>query len=678
MSQSRGVLVLLAFVVSAGLATALRGWNAVHGSLLHGYDAWGHISYVLFLDMYRAIPHADQGWSYFHPPLHYLLGWALMQAGDPQVLVVGLSLLGGAASLGVAAVAARVIALACPGRPELALLGFSAVAFLPVHVYVSPMPGNEMTATFVAALAFFVHLRNESAAVPGLRSDLLTGLLCGLAMLSKFSDLVPVLAIFALTLLRWLRAAVLKGRAQERRHDATRLALRLAALALPLLLVAGPYYARNVLEFGTPFMTSAEVHDVKRIQESQPPGERSLADFFRFPIEVFEESVPSAPHLIRAVWPNTYLNVWFDSFRESQLPFPRDVIAHPFIHQLTIAFGVLGVVPTLVFLIGASVSARRAFADPRNTVDLGMLVLALGTTAAFTLFAIQVPTWAALKASYLLNLSLPFALFLARGTESLWRRSPWLGAAAPVAIGVLALATSYVFAAGPVGMMRRDFDSMQMHSLRAHFGDFRASRIAFRADSPKRSYLEARAAAELFDGEAGTARRFYLRAARMTQDDPTQEPYFLNRLAVATALDGEPAHARRLLDSALAAAPLAELLVNRAVLRAEGGDFSGAEQDLREALELDPMLPPAWLDLAVVLARQGRGGEAAEARARGAEALETPPRGFPYGVGNGFLYDSGAGQRFMLVLEEGSSKDGEAVERIALYRPPRARNHPPE
>ena len=662
--------LLLGWIASVGLATAVRGWNAIFGPLFYGYDAWGHISYVFFLDMYHALPYADQGWSYFHPPLHYLLGWALMQAGDPDVLVIGLSLVGSAASLGVAALAGWLVHRAFPQHPGLALLGFTAIAFLPVHLYTSPMPGNEMTATFLAAAVVAAHLRNELRETPTRAGDVATGALAGLAMLSKFTDLIPVLSVFALTAVRWLRA----GRA---RPPLARPLARIAAIAIPMLVLAGPWYARNVVEFGTPFMTSADVPDVHRIQASQPPGERSWVDFLRFSPKVFEESVPSAPHMIHAVWPNTYLNVWFDTFRESQLPFPRDIVPHPFIHQLTILFGLLGLVPTVVAIWGAAVAARRALRDPDGAIEAGMWILAAGTLLAFVLFAMRIPTWAALKASYLLNLSLPFAFFLAAGALDLWRRDRWLGAVVPVLVGVEALCASYVFATGkPPGLMRRDFDSMQMLSVRAHFGDFAPTRQVLRWDAPKRSYLEARAAAELLSGNPGLARRFYQRAGEMPLDDPADGPWWANRLAVATALDDRPERARRLLDEALAAKPLPELLVNRAALRARDGDWSGAEADLRAALEQAPTLPPAWSDLAVVLARQGRDDEASAARTRAGEVAWMPPRGFPYGVGNGFLYASGAGQRFMLLLEdEGPDPtDPYGGLALALYRPPRARD----
>jgi tetratricopeptide (TPR) repeat protein len=663
----RSRALLLGWFLSAGLAAALRIWNSVFGPLFYGYDAWGHIAYVFFLDMYRAVPFADQGWSYFHPPLHYLFGWLLMQAGDATVLVVGLSLFGSAASLGVAVLGAWLVGRALPEHPGLPLLAFTAIAFLPVHVSTSPMPGNEMSAVLLGALAFAAHLHNEMREDPTRRGDLLTGILCGLAMLTKFTNLITILAIGALTALRFVRA-------RERRAAISRLATRTALVAMPILLLAGPYYARNLVEFGTPFMTSAEVHDVHRIQASQPPGERSLGDFLRFSPAALEESVPTAPHMINSVWPNTYLNVWFDTFRESQLPFPRDVTPHPFIHKLTILFGLLGLVPSLIALYGAGISARKALREPANVIDAGLWILSLGTLAAFVLFAIRIPTWAALKASYLLGLSLPYAVFLARGSASLGRRDPGLGAVAPVMYGLIAAAVCFVFATGrPPGLMRRDFDSMQMHSIRAHFGDYRATRLAFRMDAPRRGYLEARAAAELFDGSPAVAIRFYERSGQMDSDDPSKRPWWLNRLAVANALGDRREIARDLLDEALALGAYEEMLVNRAVLAVLGGDLVVAERDLRRALTLAPDLPPAWTNLAVVLERTGRESEAADARARAVAASTRPPRGFPYGVGNGFLYESGAGQRFVLVVKEPPGSRAGAP-RLSIYRPPRARN----
>src|SRR3990172_9728695 len=130
--MSKRAALLLGWGVAVGAAVGVRLWNALEGPLLWGYDAWGHVAYALFLDLYRALPWADRGWSYFHPPLHYLFGWALAQLGSGEVLMRGLALVGSAASLATAALAAWIVPAVAPERPALALVGFGAVAVLPV------------------------------------------------------------------------------------------------------------------------------------------------------------------------------------------------------------------------------------------------------------------------------------------------------------------------------------------------------------------------------------------------------------------------------------------------------------------------------------------------------------------------------------------------------------------
>lgn len=95
-------------------------------------------------------------------------------------------------------------------------------------------------------------------------------------------------------------------------------------------------------------------------------------------------------------------------------------------------------------------------------------------------------------------------------------------------------------------------------------------------------------------------------------------------------------------------------------MKALAGDLVGAEADLREAIVRTPTLYPAWRNLARVLELRG-GQEAVQAVATARQLANRAPRGFPYGVGDGFHLN---GQRFMLVLEENG---------LALYRPGRAR-----
>ena len=97
-----GSLLRVAWIASLGGAVSLRAWNALAGPMLHGYDGWSHVAYVLFLDLYGAIPWADQGWAFgqfvqarelsiggqdVHGPLCALLGEAAFQQAVSQLRV---------------------------------------------------------------------------------------------------------------------------------------------------------------------------------------------------------------------------------------------------------------------------------------------------------------------------------------------------------------------------------------------------------------------------------------------------------------------------------------------------------------------------------------------------------------------------------------------------------------
>ena len=46
----------VAWALSIGGAVGVRLWVSLTGPNMWGYDAWGHVAYVLFLDLYRGVP----------------------------------------------------------------------------------------------------------------------------------------------------------------------------------------------------------------------------------------------------------------------------------------------------------------------------------------------------------------------------------------------------------------------------------------------------------------------------------------------------------------------------------------------------------------------------------------------------------------------------------------------
>jgi hypothetical protein len=638
--------VLAAGLAAAAVAVAVRGWNALAGPLGWGYDAWGHVAYVLYLDLFHALPHADQGWSYFHPPLHYLLAWPLAWARRGEWLLRGMSLLASAASLATAVLALRVQRLAAPGREGLAWLAFGAVALAPAQLAASAMPGNEATAALCVSAAL-AHLVARAQGPPSQRDDLVTGLLLGLALCAKYSAWVAVAAV----------AATLACEAAWARPLAAglrRAALRGAAIGVALLAVAAPFYLRNLAEQGALLPTSRNDPWVRAAETGQPPGARTPLHYLRISPRLFEDANPLAPHQLRSVWGSLYASAWFDTHRESDreraLWLQRGTPAG--VRTLLL----LGLLPTALTLAGAALAMRDVVRGRRRGVYLPLLWLAAGMLAAQAVFAWQMPTWAAIKASYLLPASLPFALFLARGFEALLARARAFAAVALAGLGATGLLAAGVAAEG--WLLPRRADSPTAAATWFYFGEYARARRVYEtllADSAwPVPWLDNLGATQLAAGEPAPARVAYRRAAQLEASagagDGVLTLYRLGQLAAATALDGDPRGALEQLDALLARRELPELRANRGALGAALGELAAAESDLRRAVADDAELWPAWENLAQVLARAGREDDARAARASARDAACRAPRGEPRGLGSGENVEWGVGRRWRLSL----------------------------
>ncbi|MCH2173408.1 tetratricopeptide repeat protein [Myxococcota bacterium] len=617
-----------------------------------GYDAFAHIAYVLFLDTYQSVPLADQGWSYFHPPVHYALGWLLAQWGSGDVLIRGLSLLSGAASLGVAGLAADVTGRALGKKTPFPLLAFVSVAFLPPHLYSSPMPGNELTATFFGGAAVALFLANTGRKAPSRGRDAGVGTLAGLALLTKFSGLIPLLAILAALTWQYLVS----------RTTTREFAIRVGIIAGLAFGLSAPYYARNTVEFGTPFAMSRTFPLVAAIENEQPPGERSLVDFIQVPTRLFSDPRPMSDHLVHSVWGTVYARTWAEK------------VADP---DLRRALVLAGVIPTIVILLGFVRSLQAIRRERDALIDVTLVLLAMGSVAAFAIFAWRVPIFSALKASYMLNLSLPVGLFIARAAANpplLWNGARrWL-------IPSLVVATSVFVTLAYMPRLPREPKNPAMGVVHAHFGEYDAARetligsyerskqSVLRAQARETGSLlsiqEALAAIELQAGRPQAARELYLELTRKERPNspivaPTDQ--LLSSAAVASALAGAEIEAFGLLDAAQRSGDFAEALVNRGALWAKRGNLERAQSDLRRAIALNPTLAAAHANLAWVLDHRQETAGARASRKQADELSQQTPRDFPYGVGNGI----GLGARRFLLVFEGDA--------LSLHRPGRTR-----
>ncbi len=172
--------------------------------------------------------------------------------------------------------------LAWPGRPALALLASSLVAFLPGFVFSSAVFTNDAAANACAALALLAALR-LSAPGAGRREAMQAGLALGLCLLAKLTTL-PLLGLVGLAWLWQLWRRRSAGRSAVR-GDAVRLG---AWIALPAALLSGWWFLRNMRLYGwsDPLgwqRFSARATDLER----QIPLSQELGSYWRIQLDSF-------------------------------------------------------------------------------------------------------------------------------------------------------------------------------------------------------------------------------------------------------------------------------------------------------------------------------------------------------------------------------------------------------
>jgi hypothetical protein len=175
--------------------------------------------------------------------------------------------------------------------------------------------------------------------------------------------------------------------------------------------VGGWFYVRSWIEYGSPYPHALAPH---RIMLTMPPGEREIADYFRIPLATWTDPQLLSPDLLRSIWGSTYVTLWFDGHRHF---LPRSGEG---VQWLGTAILLLALLPTAAFLAGVAGGARRSFLT-RSTPDAPLLILVAMTMLGYTVFTWRNPWYAAVKGSYLLGLSVPFAFYasevLARWTQ---------------------------------------------------------------------------------------------------------------------------------------------------------------------------------------------------------------------------------------------------------------------
>jgi 4-amino-4-deoxy-L-arabinose transferase-like glycosyltransferase len=249
-----------AILLRVWLALALPFGQTVSGRLEGLNDEPAHYNVVRHLVERRSFAvqtrhvaepgaFARADFEYYQPPLYYLLCAPLVAAAGERAGVMACRLVSLACGLLSLVVLSRVLAQ-LGLRPAPRRAGVVFVALLPVHAYFTSVVSNDGLCWLIALLLtreLLARARGDSAGGraargrSGLGADLRLGALLGLGMLTKSALVV----FYPVALLGY---ALIERRGPGRRV----LAGALVALSVSLV-IAGWWYVRNVMVYGSPF-----------------------------------------------------------------------------------------------------------------------------------------------------------------------------------------------------------------------------------------------------------------------------------------------------------------------------------------------------------------------------------------------------------------------------------------
>jgi 4-amino-4-deoxy-L-arabinose transferase-like glycosyltransferase len=182
----------------------------------------------------------------WQPPLYYTLAMPIYWLAGGAL--IPLRLLSVALGAGLVVAAYALALTVCPGDTRLALGTAAFVAFVPMHLAMTASVNNDALADLLLALVMLRLMRWMRGANRRPYDLAVTGLLLGLGLITKATVYVVAIPLALITLLL-----------DERRPAL--LAQRAAAVFGPALLLALPWYVRNVALYGWPDLLGKLNHD---------------------------------------------------------------------------------------------------------------------------------------------------------------------------------------------------------------------------------------------------------------------------------------------------------------------------------------------------------------------------------------------------------------------------------
>ncbi len=408
-------------------------WNFHVSWAFDGDDHWEVVKWIA---AHGRVPPPEAAVEAFHPPLFYSLVAGFVRLGVSRYQMVWLPIALGTLRLAIIWAGlelyvkhsrfARIIAL---------WLAAVMSASIQVDGMIYPEPLSCLWHAIVLLLVPMAFRRESFARWPW---TLGIGFVLGLAMLTKISG-IAVIATLGLAVILELMFA--------RRSLAERIARAMpwVSVVIVSLALSGWYYARNVREYGRPFVTSFDLPSQNYLVEEawrhEPLDRRTLGFVFGWDRSIFtyptsQYDIGPNPRFFPVLIASTFQDFWGAGFMGWDRPLFRHGKRHDLrppesyanISRLAVMGGTVITVATVLAWIGAW---RRLFRE-RDFGRLALLLVSLVTVASALYFSVAHPVdgHGVTKGNYLIFGAPPlYALFgvATAWTQSKRQRWPFLG-----------------------------------------------------------------------------------------------------------------------------------------------------------------------------------------------------------------------------------------------------------
>jgi hypothetical protein len=367
-----------------------------------GSDIMGHTAYIDYIVIKGSLPLASDGWEMFQPPLNYMLSaplYALLiKFLDLSWIVKMLRIIPIICGLLQIEIVYRAARLVFAQRKDLQIIAIVAGSLLPIHTYTCQVVSNEpLAGCFISLMVLLcMSLVMPAQKERKYRYFVLLGFVWGLALLSKTTAILfaPVMIIVLLYHTRL---------AQRSLKSAMKPAVIIFGVSL---LIAGWYYLRNYIVFGSPLVFNQTLGTLWWQDQSYRTWSQVLS---------FGQSLVHPVYAgVKGFGDTIYSTLWLDGFNSGLADFI------PWNENFMIAGALLALLPSLFILTGVIFAGINKTSIYRNTVVFSIGTIALFLAATMDVY-IRFPVYSTAKASYTLGLLPCYAILIAAGAEPFLR-----------------------------------------------------------------------------------------------------------------------------------------------------------------------------------------------------------------------------------------------------------------